>query len=126
VPAFRGRSDKIETKALIAGGPSGRASARRTELRWSLIQKRAFVLVTVYSDADRTGLFEIRDIPSVSRVDMVLGAFDAVVTVEGEDEKAIESAVTSISRTRGVKEAKPLVEVQSSRGNMKAVIGRRA
>ena len=90
-----------------------------------MIQKRAFVLVTVYSDADRSSLFEIRDIPSVARVDMVLGAFDAVVTVEGEDEKAIEKAVASISRTRGVKEAKPLVEAQvSSRGGLKQVIGR--
>jgi hypothetical protein len=90
-----------------------------------LIQKRAFVLVTVYSDADRSSLFEIRDIPSVTRVDMVLGAFDAVVTVEGEDEKAMEKAVASISRTRGVKEAKPLVEVQvGSGGGLKPVIGR--
>ena len=49
---------------------------------------------------------------------------DAFVTVEGEDEKAIEQAVASISRTRGVKEAKPLMEVQvSSRGGMKPVIG---
>ena len=90
-----------------------------------LIQKRAFVLVTVYSDADRSTLFEIRDIPCVTNVDMVLGAFDAVVTVEGEDEKAIEKVVASISRTRGVKEAKPLVEVQvSSHNNLKQVIGR--
>jgi hypothetical protein len=97
------------------------------ELRWSLIQKRAFVLVTVYSDADRTGLFEIRDIPSVTQVDMVLGAFDAIVTVESEDENAIEKAVASISRTRGVKEAKPLIEAQvSSHGNLKPVIGHRA
>ena len=69
-------------------------------------------MVTVYSDADRSSLFEIRDIPSVTQVDMVLGAFDAVVTVEGEDDKAIEKAVASVSRTRGVKEAKPLVEAQ--------------
>jgi hypothetical protein len=56
---------------------------------------------------------------------MVLGAFDAVVTVEGGDEKAIENAVAGISRTRGVKEAKPLVEVQvGSRGGLKPVIGR--
>jgi uncharacterized protein with GYD domain len=83
--------------------------------------------VTVYSDADRTALFEIRDIPSVTHVDIVLGAFDAVVTVEGEDDKAIEKAVMSISRTRGVKEAKPLVEVRaSSHGSLKPVIGRRA
>jgi hypothetical protein len=102
------------------------ASARKRELRWYSIQKRAFVLVTVYSDADRTGLFEISGIPCVTQVDMVLGAFDAVVTVEGEDEKAIEKAVASISRTRGVKEAKPLVEVHSSHGNLKPVIGRRA
>jgi len=82
-------------------------------------------LVTVYSDADRSGLFEIRDIPSVTQVDMVLGAFDAIVTVEGEDEKAIEDAVASISRTRGVKEAKPLVEVQvSPSGGLRPVIGR--
>jgi hypothetical protein len=87
---------------------------------------RAFVLVTVYSDADRTGLMEIREIPSVKQVDMVLGAFDAVVTVEGEDEKAIAKAVVDISRTRGVKEAKPLVEVQvSSHENLKPVIGHR-
>jgi hypothetical protein len=91
-----------------------------------LIQKRAFVLVTVYSDADRTGLSEIRDIPAVKQVDMVLGAFDAVVTVEGEDEKAVERAVASISRTRGVKEAKPLVEVHGAHGNLKPVIGRRS
>jgi uncharacterized protein with GYD domain len=90
-----------------------------------LIKQRAFVLVTVYSDADRSSLFEIRGIPSVTNVDMVLGAFDAVVTVEGEDEKAIERAVVSISRTRGVKEAKSLVEAQvSSHGNLKPVIGR--
>ena len=82
-------------------------------------------MVTVYSDADRSSLFEIRDITSVTQVDMVLGAFDAVVTVEGEDEKAIEKAVASIARTRGVKEAKPLVEVEvSSRGGLKPVIGR--
>ncbi len=56
---------------------------------------------------------------------MVLGAFDAVVTVEGPDEKAIEKAAASISRTRGVKEAKPLIEVQvSSHSNLKPVIGR--
>lgn len=56
---------------------------------------------------------------------MVLGAFDAVVTVEGEDDKAIEKAVASISRTRGVKEAKPLIEVQvGSHGGLKPVIGR--
>ena len=103
------------------------APARNEELRWSLIQKRAFVLVTVYSDADRTGLFEIRDLPAVTHVDMVLGAFDAVVTVEGEDDNAIAKAVASISRTRGVKEAKPLIEVQSSsRSDLKPVIGRRS
>ena len=74
-----------------------------------LIQKRAFVLVTVYSDANRSSLFEIRDIPSVTHVDMVLGAFDAVVTVEDEDEKAIEKAVTNISRTGVfIKSATPL------------------
>jgi hypothetical protein len=89
-----------------------------------LIQ-RAFVLVTVYSDADRSSLSAIREIASVKNVDMVLGAFDAVVTVEGEDEDAIKLAVTNISRTRGVKEAKALVEVQvSSHGNLKPVIGR--
>ncbi len=89
------------------------------------IQKRAFVLVTVYSDADRSSLFEIREVPLVKQVDMVLGAFDAVVTVEGEDEKAIERAVASISKTRGVKEAKPLVEVEvSSSSGLKQVIGR--
>ncbi len=90
-----------------------------------LIHKRAFVLVTVYSDADRSSLFAIREIPLVRKVDVVLGAFDAIVTVEGEDEKGIEMAVASISKTRGVKEAKPLVEVQvSSRGGLKQVIGR--
>jgi hypothetical protein len=100
------------------------APARKRELWWSLIQKRAFVLVTVYSDADRTGLFEIRDLPSVTQVDVVLGAFDAVVTVEGDDEKAIQTAVASISKTRGVKEAKPLIEVQaSSLVDLKPVIG---
>jgi hypothetical protein len=57
---------------------------------------------------------------------MVLGAFDAVVTVEGEDERAIENAVAGISRTRGVKEAKLLMEVHGSQGDMKQVIGRRA
>jgi hypothetical protein len=93
-----------------------------------LIQKRAFVLVTVYSDADRSTLSEIRDIPSVTQVDLVLGAFDAVVTVEGED-KAIERAVASISRSSGVKEAKPLVEAEvqvGHGGSLKPVIGRRA
>lgn len=80
--------------------------------------------MTVYSDADRSSLFEIRDIPSVTQVDVVLGAFDAVVTVEGEDKKAIERAVASISKVRGVKEAKPLVEVQvSPSGGLKPVIG---
>jgi uncharacterized protein with GYD domain len=82
-------------------------------------------LVTVYSDADRSSLFEIRAIPSVKEVDVVLGAFDAVVTVEAEDRKAIEQVVAMISRTRGVKEAKPLIEVQvSSSGGLKPVIGR--
>lgn len=58
---------------------------------------------------------------------MVLGAFDAIVTVEGEDDKSIQKAVESISRTRGVKEAKPLIEVRvRSHGSMKPVIGRRA
>lgn len=83
------------------------------------------MLVTVYSDADRTSLLEIRDIPSVSNVDVVLGAFDAIVTVTGDD-KSIERAVSEISRTRGVKEAKPLVEISAgSRGSLKQVIGRR-
>jgi hypothetical protein len=69
---------------------------------------------------------EIRDIPSVTQLDMVLGAFDAIVTVEGEGDKAIEKAVTDISRTRGVKEAKPLVEIQvSPHGNLRPVIGSR-
>jgi hypothetical protein len=92
-----------------------------------LIQKRAFVLVTVYSDADRTGLFEIRAIPRVIQVDMVLGAFDAVVTIEGADDKELQSTVATISRTRGVKEAKPLVEVAARRnGNLKQLVRRRA
>ena len=83
--------------------------------------------MTVYSDADRTGLFEIRDVPSVTQVDMVLGAFDAVVTVECENDSEIAKAVSSISKTRGVKEAKPLVEIRaSSRGDLKPVIGRRS
>ena len=57
---------------------------------------------------------------------MVLGAFDAVVTVEGEDAARIERAVVDISRTRGVKEAKPLVEVKASRpADVSPVIGRR-
>ena len=90
---------------------------------WFLIQKRAFVLVTVYSDADRSTLAEIRMIPSVRRVDLVLGAFDAVVTVEDVDEKAIERVVGDIARTRGVKEAKPLVEVPAnSRRKVRPVI----
>jgi len=102
------------------------APASRKRIGWSIIQKRAFVLVTVYSDADRSGLSEIRDIPSVKQVDMVIGAFDAVVTVESDDRKSIDKAVTSISRTRGVKEAKPLVEVQPGpQGYLKPVIGRR-
>lgn len=89
------------------------------------IQNRAFVLVTVYSDADRSSLLDIREIPSVKNVDMVLGAFDAVVTVEGEEEKQIEEAVTNIARTTGVKEAKPLVEVRGvTPENLKQVIGR--
>jgi hypothetical protein len=62
-------------------------------------------------------------LPSVTQVDLVLGAFDAVVTVEGEDEKAIEEAVASISKTRGVKEAKPLVEVKAtSHSDLKPVV----
>ncbi len=82
-------------------------------------------MVTVYSDADRSSLYEIRDVPAVKNVDVVLGAFDAVVTVEGEDDKAIERAVAGIARSRGVKEAKPLVEVPvSPRGSLKQVIGR--
>jgi hypothetical protein len=90
-----------------------------------LIQKKAFVLVTVYSDADRSSLFDIRAIPSVKNVDVVLGAFDAVVTVEGPDEKSIEKAVASISKARGVKEAKPLVEVQvSPRVNLRQTAAR--
>lgn len=89
------------------------------------IKHRAFVLVTVYSDADRSSLYEIRGIPLVTNVDMVLGAFDAVVTVEAEDENAIERTVASIARTRGVKEAKPLVEIPvSSHRGLKQVIGR--
>ena len=67
-----------------------------------------------------------RQVPSVTQVDLVLGAFDAVVTVEGEDDKSIEKAVLSISRVRGVKEAKPLIEIHSSEGSLKPVIGRRA
>lgn len=77
----------------------------------SLVVKRAFVLVTVYSDTDRSLLLEIRDIPSVVQVDMVLGAFDAVVTVEAEDERRVHEAVLRISRIPGVKEAKPLMEI---------------
>lgn len=90
---------------------------------WYPIQKRAFVLVTVYSDADRSTLAELRMVPSVKKVDLVIGAFDAVVTVEGADEKAIERVVGDIARTRGVKEAKPLVEVPAnSRRNVRPVI----
>ena len=61
-------------------------------------------------------------------MDIVLGAFDAVVTIEEEeDEAGIERVVGEISKTRGVKEAKPLVEVKaSSRANVRPVIGRRA
>ena len=63
----------------------------------------------------------------MTQVDLVLGAFDAVVTVEAEDEKAIAKAVASIARTRGVKEAKPLTEVQvGEHGNLKPVIGSRS
>ena len=63
----------------------------------------------------------------MTQVDMVLGAFDAVVTVEAHDEKEIEKAVVSIARTRGVKEAKPLVEVNvGAHGNLKPVIGSRS
>jgi hypothetical protein len=52
-------------------------------------------------------------------VDLVLGAFDAVVTVEGEGDDAIEEAVASISKARGVKEAKPLVEIKGgTRGDL--------
>jgi len=55
---------------------------------------------------------------------VVLGAFDAVVTVEGDDDKAIEEAVAGISKTKGVKEAKPLVEVKaSSFGDLKQAVG---
>jgi hypothetical protein len=43
-------------------------------------------------------------------VDLVLGAFDAVVTVEGSSEAEIQRAVEGIARTPGVKEAKPLIE----------------
>jgi uncharacterized protein with GYD domain len=63
-------------------------------------------------------------VPAVTKVDLVLGAFDAVVTVEGEDEKAIEEAVASISKARGVKEAKPLVEVKvASYSELKPIVG---
>jgi uncharacterized protein with GYD domain len=58
------------------------------------------------------------------QVDIVLGAFDAVVTVEGPDEKAIEKVVLRISKTLGVKEAKPLIETEASHGNMKQLIRR--
>lgn len=120
-------SQEFDTKALIAGWSNVKHPTETREYRWFLIQKRAFVLVTVYSDAERNSLFEIRDIPHVTRVDMVLGAFDALVTVEAEDEKSIEKAVLGISRTRGVKEAKPLLEFQASpRGSLKPVIGSRA
>jgi hypothetical protein len=120
-----GKNGKIiDTKALIADESSLLHAPEKQRFWWSLIQKRAFVLVTVYSDADRTGLYEIRDLPSVSQVDLVLGAFDAVVTVEAEDEKAIEVTVANISKTRGVKEAKPLIEIQAGpQGNLKPVIG---
>jgi uncharacterized protein with GYD domain len=57
---------------------------------------------------------------------MVLGAFDAIVTIEGEDDQAIAKVVTDISRTRGVKEAKPLIEIPaSSRRQVKPIIGHR-
>lgn len=91
----------------------------------TLIQKRAFVLVTVYSDADSSILDELRLLPSVIQVDRVLGAFDAVITVEGNDDSEIQQAVAAISVTRGVKEAKPLMEAQvGPRGRPKQVIGR--
>jgi nitrate reductase NapAB chaperone NapD len=69
-------------------------------------------LVTVYSDTDRSLLFDIRSIPSVVQVDMVLGAFDAIVTIEAEDERTILEAVAKVARTPGVKEAKPLMEIE--------------
>ena len=90
-----------------------------------MTQRRAFVLVTVYSDADRSSLAEIREIASVTQVDMVIGAFDAVVTVEGGDQESIERAVEGIARSRGVKEAKPLAEVpMATRRGQKPVIRR--
>lgn len=90
-----------------------------------MIKQRAFVLVTVYSDADRSSLSEIRSVPSVKNVDVVLGAFDAVVTVEGEDETDVEEAVAAISRIQGIKEAKALVEASvPPRRNPRAALGR--
>ena len=127
-PRLAGRDYRkfLDTKALIVSRSNGSPSVREKRTWWFLIQNRAFVLVTVYSDADRTGLFEIRGLPSVKQVDMVLGAFDAVVTLEAQDEKAIAKAVASISRTRGVKEAKPLIEVyDDSHESLKPVIGSR-
>ena len=97
----------------------------KPETWWSFIQKRAFVLVTVYSDADRGSLFDIRSVPLVTQVDVVLGAFDAVVTVEGEDEKEIQKAIEGIAKTQGVKEAKPLMEIHPSfRTKARPIIGR--
>ena len=81
--------------------------------------------MTVYSDADRSSLSEIGEIPSVTQVDLCLGAFDAVVTVEDEDMKGIERAVSSISKTTGVKEAKPLIEVNPTRAKLKPVMSGR-
>ena len=125
IRSYRKETQESDTKALIEEGRACKHPSDKERSKVVLIQKRAFVLVTVYSDADRSSLSAIREIASVKNVDMVLGAFDAIVTVEGEDENAIEAAVANISRTRGVKEAKPLVEVQvGSHGGLKPVIGR--
>ena len=84
------------------------------------------MLVTVYSDAERGSLFSITGVPSVTQVDLVLGAFDAVVTVEGDTDVEIQKAVEGISRTPGVKEAKPLVEIRPSvHPRPRQVVGRR-
>jgi hypothetical protein len=109
-----GKTREIDTKALIATGSTCMVPIVREFGCPLLVVKRAFVLVTVYSDTDRSLLLEIRDIPSVVQVDMVLGAFDAVVTVEAEDERRVHEAVLRISRIPGVKEAKPLMEIELS------------
>jgi hypothetical protein len=68
------------------------------------------VLISVFQEAGRDTLSRVREIPSVKRLDPVYGAYDAIASIEGEQQTDIEATVESIHHIRGVKEAKPLIE----------------